>query len=241
MATKVCSKCKVEKDVGEFHRDKTTKDGLRRRCKACVRVYDKAWREENKERQQEYSQKRLTRTTPRTESEKVCTRCIVQKRASEFGTNVRARDGLNTRCKDCIREVSRRRYYENADASRAASRAAYERDKEAHYRRTSAYKKARRERFREIDKAWREANPDKVKAFESRKSRKKIDDLADRYVKDKLRKLGVPTPSPELIEMKREQLMLYRLTKQLFETIKEVSGNESDRVDESPVGDGPEE
>lgn len=81
---------------------------------------------------------------------------------------------------------------------------------------------------------WRAENPNRVREMNDSMSQT----LDDNYVKTALRDRAA---TPELIEMKREQLMLYRLTKQLFETIKEVSGNESDRVDESPVGDGPEE
>ena len=35
MNTKICSKCKKEKDLGEFTKSKTSKDGLRSRCKSC--------------------------------------------------------------------------------------------------------------------------------------------------------------------------------------------------------------
>ena len=35
METKVCSKCKVEKQVCEFYKDKQKKDGLTSTCKIC--------------------------------------------------------------------------------------------------------------------------------------------------------------------------------------------------------------
>lgn len=38
--TKVCSKCKRELPTTEFHRNKTTKDGLQRHCKECTKLYD---------------------------------------------------------------------------------------------------------------------------------------------------------------------------------------------------------
>lgn len=48
--TKTCTKCKTEKSTDEFHKDKKTKDGLRRVCKECVSAVSRDWREENKER-----------------------------------------------------------------------------------------------------------------------------------------------------------------------------------------------
>ena len=35
MTFKICSKCNIDKDLGEFHKDKSRKDGLRSACKEC--------------------------------------------------------------------------------------------------------------------------------------------------------------------------------------------------------------
>lgn len=35
METKICSKCKAEKPLSEFHKDKRARDGLYSHCKAC--------------------------------------------------------------------------------------------------------------------------------------------------------------------------------------------------------------
>ena len=39
MDTKVCSKCKEEKPISEFCRDKRRKDGLYPQCKLCCKLY----------------------------------------------------------------------------------------------------------------------------------------------------------------------------------------------------------
>jgi hypothetical protein len=39
METKICSKCKVEKDICEYSNDKTKKDGLRPECKLCKKKF----------------------------------------------------------------------------------------------------------------------------------------------------------------------------------------------------------
>ena len=45
METKKCSKCGVVKEICEFRKDKTKKDGLYSSCKLCKLI----WRRENKE------------------------------------------------------------------------------------------------------------------------------------------------------------------------------------------------
>jgi hypothetical protein len=45
MEKKICTKCKIEKDICEFRKDKTKKDGLYSSCKECKLT----WRRENKE------------------------------------------------------------------------------------------------------------------------------------------------------------------------------------------------
>lgn len=48
--SKVCSKCKVEKGVGEFSKNKGKKDGLSCYCKPCKVALAKDWQENNKEK-----------------------------------------------------------------------------------------------------------------------------------------------------------------------------------------------
>ncbi len=45
MKLKICAKCKVEKELGEFHLSK--RDGYRSRCKLCKKEDDKIWRKNN--------------------------------------------------------------------------------------------------------------------------------------------------------------------------------------------------
>jgi len=47
VTTKICSKCKVEKDVGEFWKCKASKDGLAYQCKSCASSRARRWRAEN--------------------------------------------------------------------------------------------------------------------------------------------------------------------------------------------------
>jgi len=52
--TKVCSKCKIEKPVEGFSKDKSSKDGLCFHCKECIKEYHKANYYKFKERKKEY-------------------------------------------------------------------------------------------------------------------------------------------------------------------------------------------
>lgn len=50
MTTKVCSKCKVEKDVGEFCKDKYKKSGLNSACRVCANTRLAVWKAKNPEK-----------------------------------------------------------------------------------------------------------------------------------------------------------------------------------------------
>lgn len=55
--TKICKKCKIEKDIIEFYEHKTTKDKLRSECKKCCKEKSKKWRKNNPEYAKEYNKK----------------------------------------------------------------------------------------------------------------------------------------------------------------------------------------
>lgn len=44
MTNKICSKCKQEKSIKEFHRDIYNKDGKDRQCKECRNAYRRDYR-----------------------------------------------------------------------------------------------------------------------------------------------------------------------------------------------------
>ena len=60
METKICSKCKVEKDICEYHKDKNKKDGLNTYCKLCAINHSKEYYEKNKEKINEKSKTKIT-------------------------------------------------------------------------------------------------------------------------------------------------------------------------------------
>ncbi len=56
MKTKVCSKCKKEKERKEFSLERCQKDGLQPRCKSCVKAYYQANKEKIVERIKAYNE-----------------------------------------------------------------------------------------------------------------------------------------------------------------------------------------
>ena len=68
METKICSKCYIEKDLADFGKKITNKDGLQSRCKECrkiqMRLYDKErrpprlYKQDQKEYMKEYNKLR---------------------------------------------------------------------------------------------------------------------------------------------------------------------------------------
>lgn len=38
---KTCSRCRLEKEIAEYHKDNSAKDGFRSACKTCVSQYNK--------------------------------------------------------------------------------------------------------------------------------------------------------------------------------------------------------
>lgn len=47
---KVCIKCGIEKEKSDFHKDRSKKDGLVSKCKACAKEYQAKYYKENRER-----------------------------------------------------------------------------------------------------------------------------------------------------------------------------------------------
>jgi len=56
MKTKICSKCKEELPISEFHRNKTHKDGLTSACKRCRKIESKNYLKTHKEQRKKYAE-----------------------------------------------------------------------------------------------------------------------------------------------------------------------------------------
>ena len=55
METKLCKKCKIEKPLAKFNKNKTNKDGFQVYCKECQYIYNKEYKKKNKEKIKKYN------------------------------------------------------------------------------------------------------------------------------------------------------------------------------------------
>lgn len=92
---------------------------------------------------------------------KICSKCKVAKSFENFAKAKRESDGLQDRCKACNAE------YRKANAERIKAYCETNAEKLRAY--TAQWRKDNLERRKATEKAWRDANPDKVKAKNERR------------------------------------------------------------------------
>lgn len=137
MKTKQCSKCKEAKLVGEFNKNKSSKDGLQFRCKACRKKY----REVNKEaiaikKKQHYEANKGA---------------IAKKNKQRYEAN-----------KDTI--LKRNKLYRDDNKEAIAKKKKLYRDanKEAEAKRGKKYREANKEALAEYHKQYNKANKEAI-------------------------------------------------------------------------------
>lgn len=83
---KVCSRCKIGKDIGEFSKSSSARDGRQHACKACRKIIAR-----------EYA-----RREKRVVSSKVCGKCHRDKPIDEFYSDKEHIDGHQSVCIECV-------------------------------------------------------------------------------------------------------------------------------------------
>src|SRR5688572_23465363 len=85
---KVCTKCKLQKSLTEFHKNKRSKSGCQAYCKTCNNIIAK-----------ELRLKYSSLETKEVEDKKVCCCCKNKKNISEYTKNRCRKDGVDEKCK----------------------------------------------------------------------------------------------------------------------------------------------
>lgn len=98
---KRCTKCKRWKEISEFCRDRTRKDGLKIYCNSCNSSYALKCYQNNKKSVRDYLRYEERHRAIRGIKKKLCSRCKKWKYYSDFYKNRRANDGLSVSCKEC--------------------------------------------------------------------------------------------------------------------------------------------
>jgi len=121
--SKVCSRCKEEKPIKLFSKDRKSKDGLQTYCNVCTNVKAKEWATNNYERHltnikrwQSDNKKVVNAKNLKWQRKKgllktkICRVCRKRTPLSEFYKNKNLKDGLTAECKHCIKEASEKRF-----------------------------------------------------------------------------------------------------------------------------------
>lgn len=142
---------------------------------------------------------------------KKCSKCGEEKDLIYFRKDRRKKDGLYVWCKKCSSENNVKWQRENREKQRQFLKTYREKNKE----KIEASKKKLNEKY----KILRKLNPQMFKERDRKARRIKVETLSDDYVKQLL---CLKDATPELIELKRNQVLIHRITKQLKQEIKNV-------------------
>jgi hypothetical protein len=127
---KKCSKCKIEKPLSEFHKDKQKKDGFSPQCKNCRNKSSKSYKENNLLKVKEISNKSSKKYYEKNKE-------IIKKNSKEYySNNLEYFQNHRDNNKTSILEYAKR-YYNN--------------NKEEHKKRTYSWRENNPQRWKEID------------------------------------------------------------------------------------------
>lgn len=108
---KRCSKCKEIKPVDQFSPYRKSRDGLGSWCKPCANEHARE------------SAHQLNYDVDPTIREKRCGKCKEIKSVDQFDRNRRRKDGLQTRCRACMKEINGDWYAQNKDKASVLAKA----------------------------------------------------------------------------------------------------------------------
>lgn len=109
---------------------------------------------------------------------KTCSKCNNKKPAKEFHKDSRSKDGLNSRCKDCRKEYTRRYNTDNRDRINARQRAYSKRFevRERHLEWCHDYYQKNKQSLDQKRKKWAEDNIDLVRSYKRKQQRRYMAD-----------------------------------------------------------------
>jgi len=180
---KTCFKCKTEKQLEQFHKDKTKKDGLMGKCKVCMKEYQKKFYKENKDIINKRNKKYREENKEKISEQVKKYRNEHKEKMSEINKKYYEEN------KEEIREYYKKYYEENKEEIKEMNRQYYEKNKE----KISEYYEENKEKIRENNKKYYEENKEKInkRAKKYREEhREKISEQNKKYREEHREKLN---------------------------------------------------
>lgn len=155
---------------------------------------------------------------------KVCTKCGECKAVTEFNKQAGRMLGIASNCKICRAKAKNKWKFANPEKVRAYDAATRKNKPEMMLSKRAKYKANNPEAVRASLAKYQENNNEAIQE----RARFRVASLCKLYVAQRLG-VRVADCSPELIDMKREQLTIYRLTKQITNAAKQLE-NENEAI-----------
>lgn len=168
MNKKICTTCKVEKPVSEYHKHKDGKFGVTSKCKNCTKEYRKKY-------------KQMPKTFV---SEKHCSYCGQTKTADQFYKNSHSKDGLMSICRVCHNEETKQHRHENPEYHKEYKKQYYSENREEILEYHKQYQSENKEKISEYQKEYRSKNREKLSEYQKEyqsKNREKIKEYKKQY------------------------------------------------------------
>jgi len=154
MLYKKCNKCGVLKEVTEFYKRKTSKDGYRNDCKVCANKLEIKRKDKRKEKRQ--SREIIT------EGKKVCRICKLEKNISEFHIKRGTPDGHRSECKECVKNIKKK---DDPEKRKEYDKKRYEENREQILERKKEYHKENKDSILEYKKQYRKDNDEQIREW----------------------------------------------------------------------------
>ena len=103
---KRCSKCEKQKDESEFGKNRKNKDGVRCRCKECMRVDMQERYKQKRGSVKKYNKYKDLHRVAGGVKQKRCGKCKKWKAENQYYKHNRHKDGLSVWCKECANKAT---------------------------------------------------------------------------------------------------------------------------------------
>ena len=153
METKICTTCNEELTIDNFYKVKGSKFGVTSVCKKCKNKKDKEYR----------AMRKLKDTVPINTGTKICSQCGKKLSVDDFYKQDCGKNGLQSVCKKCAINRTKKYYKENKKEANIYSRTYHKENIEQAKMYSKIYYKENAEKLKQYAKIYRKENSEKIK------------------------------------------------------------------------------